>query len=187
MINNSLLPTALSVGGETIKGASLEVSTRSYKGFSFYGSAQYLHGTFDDNVPRSGDFLPTAGKRMVESPEWITSAAARYDKGPFFVEVIHKYVDSQYTSFMNDQVMPSYTNVDLAMGYRLPNFGRLTNPVLRLNLNNLRNKSYIASVASVTPNALTTKGINGATLAGTSPSYYVGPPLVGMVTLSAEF
>jgi iron complex outermembrane receptor protein len=187
LINNSLLPQALSVGGETIKGASLEVSTRSYNGFSLYGSAQYLHGTFDDNVPRSGDFLPTAGKKMVESPDWITSVSARYDKGPFFAELIHKYVDSQYTSFMNDQVMPSYNTLDLAMGYRLPNYRGFINPVLRLNLNNLRNKSYIASVASVTPNAVTTKGINGATLAGTAPSYYVGAPLVAMVTLSTEF
>jgi iron complex outermembrane recepter protein len=186
-INGSLVNTAISAGGETIRGVSLETSTNTYHGFSVYGSAQYLYGTFDDNVPVGADYLPTHGKQMVESPNWIASIGGRYENGPFFASVTEKYVGSQFSTFMNDQRMPSYNTVDLALGYRLPDYKALSKPVIRLNLTNLADKSYISSVASVTTNAVATHGVNGTAIAGGTPLYYIGAPLAVMLTLSSNF
>jgi iron complex outermembrane receptor protein len=88
---------------------------------------------------------------------------------------------------MNDQSMPSYNTVDFALGYRLPDFKALSKPVIRVNLTNLGNKSYISSVASVTTNAVSAHGVNGTAIAGGTPLYYIGAPLAVMVTLSSEF
>jgi iron complex outermembrane receptor protein len=186
-INGSLVPTAFTIGNETIRGASLEVSTHSYGGFSAYGSAQYLDATFDDNTPLDGTYLPTRGKQMVESPHWIASIGGRYDNGRFFAEVTGKYVAPQYTTLMNDQTMPGYETVDLALGYKLPDYGALKKPVIRLNMTNIGNKSYISSVATVATNAVATKGLNGATIAAGTPLYYIGAPLAVMLTLSTSF
>jgi iron complex outermembrane receptor protein len=186
-INGSLVNTAISAGGETIRGASLETATRSYDGFSVYGNAQYLYGTFDDTVPVGTDYLPTRGKQMVESPNWIASIGGRYENGPWFAEVTGKYVGSQFSTFMNDQRMPAYKTADLALGYRLPDYKVLSDSVIRLNLTNLGNKSYISSVASVTTNAVLTHGVNGTAIVGGTPLYYIGAPLAVMVTLSSNF
>lgn len=186
-VNASLVNTTISAGGETIRGASAEVSTRSYGGLSLYGNAQYLKGTFDDNVAKSGDFLPTKGKDMVLSPRWVANAGARFERQGFFASISGKYVGSQYATFMNDQRMPSFTLIDASLGYRVPKLGALTDPTIRFNLTNIRDKIYAASVASVTTNALATRGINGTLISGSSPLYYIGAPMAAMVTLSTQF
>jgi iron complex outermembrane receptor protein len=188
VINGATVASVISAGGETIRGASLEVSTHSYDGFSVYGNTQYLYGTFDNDVAVGGNYLPTKGKQMVESPNWIATVGGRYENGSFFAQVTGKYVASQYSTFMNDQSMPAYETVDLALGYHLPEFDALKEPVIRLNINNLGNKPYISSVASVAENAVATKGVNGTTIAPTgATSYYVAAPLAFMVTLSSKF
>lgn len=191
VVNGVLLPTAFSIGDETIKGFSVEASTHSYGGFSAYGNAQYLHATFDDNAPvgtsLGSSFLPTKGKKMVDSPDWIVGGGIRYEHGPFYMQVTGKYVSSQYTTLMNDQVMPSYTTFDLGMGYKFPEFGPLSKSAIRLSVTNLGNKSYIASRATVATNAVPTTALNGATVAAGTPLYYVGAPRAAMLTLSTNF
>ena len=186
-INNTLVPLAFTVGNETIRGASIEASTRSYAGFSLYGSGQYLDGTFDNNTPVSGTYLPTKGKQMVESPTWVASFGARYDHGPIFAELTEKYVGSQYTSFMNDQGMPAYETTDLSFGYRLPDYKAFSKPVARVSMTNLGNKSYISADATIVTNAVATTALNGKTIAAGTPNYYVGAPLTVMFTLSSNF
>jgi iron complex outermembrane receptor protein len=187
LINGTVLNTAVSAGGETIKGVSIEMSTRSYKGFSAYGNAQYLDGTFDDNMPIRGDFIPTSGKEMVESPKWIANVGGRYENGPFFASITGKYVGSEYTTFLNNQTIPSTTAFDISFGYHLPDLGRLHDAVIRVNFTNIGDKPYIANVASPQPTAIATTGINGTPIPAAQPLYYVTAPRAVAVTLSSKF
>jgi iron complex outermembrane receptor protein len=186
-INGAVLNTAIEAGGETIRGASLEASTASYSGLSFYGNTQYLDGTFADNIPLRGDFLPTKGKQMVESPKWIGALGGRYENGPFFADVTWKHVGSQYTTFVNDEAISPYNTVDLALGYHLPSNGIFKSTVIRLNLTNLSNKSYVSSVGSVATNRVATHGINGTAMPAGTPTYYVAAPFSALVTISTDF
>jgi iron complex outermembrane recepter protein len=186
LVNGTLLNSAVSAGAETIKGMSLEVSTHSYDGFSVYGDVQYLEGTFSDNIPVNGDFLPTKGKQMVESPNWVSSIGARYEIGPFFAEFTGKYVSSQYSTFLDNQTIPSYTVANVALGYHLPDFGAANDPVLRVNLSNLGNKPYFTPDTFATT-AVATHGINGTAIAAGTPLGYVTAPLAVMVSLSSKF
>lgn len=187
LINGVLQPQVISVGDETFWGISGEVSTHRYAGFSFYANAQYLKTRQEDNFPVGADFLPTKGKDMVESPEWIANAGLNYDNGPFYANVAFKWVDSQYSTFMNNQKMPSYTTLDMGFGVRLPEVGGLKEPKIALNLNNLTQGKYIASVASVTGTAVATQGVNGTTINGSAPGYYISAPFAALLTLSTGF
>lgn len=187
LINGNLSPQAISIGGEKVRGVSLEVSTRSYHGFSVYGNVQYQRGTFDDNFPINGDFLPTRGNEMVETPNWVANAGARFESGGFFASATAKYVSSQYTTFMNNQTMPSYLLGDLSIGYNLPSLGPIKEPVIRLNVTNLGNKPYISSGSSVVPTAVATRGINGTLIPAGTPLYYVGAPRSVLLTVSTKF
>jgi len=186
IINGSLVGASISAGGETIRGASAEISTHAYHGFALYLNGQYIHTTLDNNIAVGSDLLPTKGKTMVESPKFMANVGVSYTHGPFFANLQFKWVDSQFTTFMNDESMPAYTTVDVAMGYHLPSYKFLKNPVIRLNFNNLSNVKYLASVASVTTNARATRGIYGTSIAGSAPSYYMAAPFAAMMTISTD-
>jgi iron complex outermembrane receptor protein len=179
-VNGFLQTTALSAGDESIRGFSLEASTKKFYGISLYGNAQYLDGRFDDNVPLRGDFLPTKGKRMVLSPRWMSNVGARFDSG-------YKYVAKQYSTFMNDETIPSISTFDAAMGYKLPDLGALKSPVIRLTVTNIGNKPYISTLSAAQPNAVATKGINGTVMPAGVPTYYIGATRAALLTISTEF
>ena len=186
-INGFLQTTALNAGNLTIKGLSLESSTRPYGGFSFYGNAQYLDARFDDNLPIRGDFLPTKGKKKVLSPEWIVNVGGRFESGGFYATVAYKYVSEQFSTFMNDQTIPNIQTVDAAIGYKFGDIGGLKSPAIRFTVTNIGNKSYISTLTSAAPNSVATTGINGTVIPAGTPTYYVGAPRAALVTVSTEF
>lgn len=179
---------AISAGGETIRGISAELApAHGYYGLTPYVNAQYLHATIDNDIRSGSDFLPTAGKEMVMSPKFLVNIGLLYEHGPYFANLMFKYVDSQYSTFMNDQSMPAYKTVDLGLGYKLPKFSVLSNPVIKLNFTNLSNVPYLAGISTVQGNAVATKGVHGTIIAAATPNYYMAVPLTVMMTVSAGF
>ncbi len=186
-LNGAQVQQAISAGGETIRGITAELALKPWHGFSPYVNGQYLHTTIDNNLAVGGDLLPTKGKTMVASPKFMANIGINYTHGPFFANLTFKWVDSQYSTFMNDQSMPAYKTVDLGLGYRLPKFSVFYKPTLRLNFTNLTNVAYLSSVASLQPAAKTTRGVYGTSIAGGTPTYYMTAPLAVMMTASTDF
>lgn len=186
-VNGFLQTTAIAAGGETIRGASVEASTRSYGGFSLYGNAQYLDATFDDNLPLRGDYLPNKGKKMVLAPDWIVNAGLRFARGGFYTTLTYKYVSQQYSTFMNDQAIPSMSTFDLGMGYKFRELGPLKGTAIRLTVTNIGNKPYISTLSAAQPNAVATTGINGTALPAAAPTYYIAAQRAALLTISTDF
>lgn len=186
-VNGTNTTTVLSAGGVTIQGATAEISTKRYAGFSFYANTQYLDATFDGNIPRAGDFLPTKGKTKPLSPKWTHSAVLSYDSDIFFGKLSFKHTSSQYSTFVNDQKMPGFSTVDFSIGARLKELGPLRDPTISANFINLTKGRYLSTVAGQTGNANPVVGINGTTIAGANPSYYVAAPFAWTLTLSTGF
>lgn len=175
-VNGALVNQALSVGGETIRGATVEVASHAYYGLSGYINAQYLHATMDNNQSYGGKIYNTSGKYMVNTPKFMANIGVNYQNGPFFANVSFKWVDSQYSTFMNDQTMPAYKTVDLGLGYRFPNKFGIHSPTLRLNFTNITNTRYLNYVASPTVSA-----------AVSQPGYFFSAPMTAMMTASTDF
>ncbi|KXV22849.1 TonB-dependent receptor [Gluconobacter japonicus] len=191
-INGAPVSEAVSLGGETIRGVTAEVATRSWWGFAPYVNAQYLNARMDNNLGVMDtssrlDYLPTSGKTMVMSPKFMASVGVHYNYRNFFGNLDFHWVDSQYSTFMNDQSMPAYKTVDLGIGYRFKKVFAFQSPTIRLNFTNLTNVKYLSSVAVVGNNAIKTRGVNGGSIAAGSASYYLGAPLAVMMTVGTDF
>ena len=185
--NGAMIQSAISAGGETLRGATLELSTRPFHGFAPYFSGQYLHATTDNNIEDGSDYAPTKGKVAVRSPRFMLNVGLTYNHGPFFGNVMFKWVDKQYSTFMDNEVMPSYEQVDLALGYHFHPVGIMRSPTLKLNFLNLGNTAYLGSIASPTITSKSITGIHGGAISASAPGYYVMPAFTCMFTVSTGF
>jgi outer membrane receptor protein involved in Fe transport len=198
-INGVLVGSSVNAGGQTSRGVDAEAGLVPWHHFAPYVSFEYLDATLDNNFQTTGnigttakpiyvtDYLPTAGKTAVRSPDVVASASVTYDDGTYFGTLTGKYTGSEYSTFLNDQKIPGYATADITVGYRFPSLWYLKHPEVRLNLTNITDNSYLSGIASPTANANNTRGIDGSKIAGTSPTYYIGPGFAAMITLSTAF
>lgn len=186
-LNGAGVNTAINAGGLQMRGATAELALSPIHGFSPYVNAQYLETKTTSNLQVGNDFLPTKGLNGVNAPKFTATVGLNYDHGPFFANILFRHTGSQYSTFMNDQKLEGYETVDLGFGYRLPEGFVGKEAVLRLTVTNLGNKPYLSTFSSVTPTATTRTGINGTTIAGRAPTYWLGAPRAIMGTFSTQF
>ncbi|MCQ8280113.1 TonB-dependent receptor [Acetobacteraceae bacterium KSS8] len=185
--NGQQYASTINGGGQSAQGVDVEIGTGPYHHIRPYVSGEYLHSTIDNNVQSGADYLPTTGKTAVLSPKFQFALGLDYDDGTYFGNASVKWVDSQYTTLMNDQSMPAYVTADFTVGYRLHTIGPFKRPEIRLNVINAANNNYLSGAYSVTSNARTTRGVFGTSIAGSNPTYYIATPFTAIVTLSTGF
>jgi iron complex outermembrane receptor protein len=88
------------------------------------------------------------GKRVVDAPRQLFNTELSYEQGEWFGRVGAKYTDKRYYTYLNDASVPSYWLADLSAGYKLKSFGILKDLTIQLNVTNLFDKQYIATVGS---------------------------------------
>ncbi|WP_169852652.1 TonB-dependent receptor [Neoasaia chiangmaiensis] len=186
-VNSQLITQPLNIGGETIRGAQAEFGLRPWHHISPYLSFQYLHTELGNNYATGGDYLPTKGKEMVQSPKYSGSVGLSYDDGHFFGTVMGDYVGKQYSTFMNDQSIPGYAIANVAVGYRFQNYGFLKHPQIQLSINNISNDQYLSGVYGFAGSARARTGVYGTAIAASSPSYMVGAERMFVATITTGF
>lgn len=111
-----------------MRGVQLEVGLRRWHHFSPYVSGQYEHATIDSNLSAGTSdgsnttvALPTKGKRAVNTPEFTAAIGLNYDDGSIFGGFNMNYIGKQYSTFMNDESIPSYEtfNANIATDSRI--------------------------------------------------------------------
>lgn len=186
-LGSLFLPRVLQYGGKTSRGVQAEFGLRPWHHFSPYVSAQYLHATMDTNyaaINSAGQhvYLPTAGKIAVQSPKVTAAVGLAYDDGRIFGNFNFNYVSSQYSTFMNDEKIPSYETANITLGYRFNSVWYLKHPQFQLNVNNVGAKNYLSGISSVTPNAHTVRGVTGS-----APQYLIAGGVGVVASLSTAF
>jgi iron complex outermembrane receptor protein len=151
-------------------------------GFTLYGTASYNHSKVKNNVPFNATVLiPTAGKKLVETPDWTYGARAEYKFGGLTVGLQGKYVDDRFATDVNDQIAPSYTVFDADARYTFQAWGKDT--FVQLNAINLTDKDYFGSIATSRFSADTTKLYGQAG----PPLYAIGAPRTFQITMNVTF
>ncbi len=181
------LTTDINAGGQTSDGIDVEAGTRPIAHFRPYLSGQYLHTSIDNNIQSGGDYLPTAGREAPRSPHWVLSAALDYDDGRFFANGSIRYITRQYSTFMNDEIQPSFYEIGGTVGLRLPDIGYAKAPTIQLNLVNMTNQKFLSGISSITANARDTVGRFGTVVTGASPTYTIGEGFAAIVTVKSAF
>jgi len=184
---NLLITEPVDVGGQTNRGASVELGLGHWHHFSPYVTAQYLDAFLGNNFQVGDSLLPTAGKTAVGTSKATASGVLQYDDGHLFGSFDVRYVGRQYGTLMNDQSIPAYVVSDLSVGYRLPDLGHVHQPKIQLNLVNLGDNHYLSTVDGITSNAHPVHAIFGPTVTGSAPNYLVGAGFGAYATVSAGF
>jgi iron complex outermembrane receptor protein len=169
------------VGPVKLYGFDGALGAQLFTGFSLYGTASYNHSKVENNVPFSATVtIPTAGKKLVETPDWTYGARAQYKIAGVTLGLQGKHVDERFSTDVNDQAAPSYTVFDADADYGLK-AGRWTLD-FQLNVINLADRQYLGSVATSRFSADPTKPYGTA-----APLYAVGAPRTVQFSVSASY
>jgi iron complex outermembrane receptor protein len=183
----SQINESLNAGGQTTQGIDLEAGTRPWNHISTYASFEYLYARIDSDIQSGNGYLPTRGKTAVRSPRVQAGLGLTYDDGRFFWSFGLKFVDKQYSTFLNDEAIPAFVTLDTGVGYRFPSIGLKSRPELKLNLVNLNQGPYLSGVATPTTNAHAAYTRSGVLVAGAAPAYYLSAGITALVTLRQAF
>jgi iron complex outermembrane receptor protein len=178
------LTTNLNVGNATTKGLELESAYRFLPEWSVYGSLTYTDSRIKQNLQSAANsFELTAGKAFPDTPNWMSGAALQYRNGPWSANLTAKYTGKRYSTLVNDQSMSEYVLVGFDSGYRLPSFGWLKAPAVKVNVYNLFNQQYV-NVNAGSGSGFTTRALGPG---GVAPQYYVGAPRSFSISFSVDF
>jgi hypothetical protein len=186
-LNAELVNVSTNAGGQTSRGIDAELGTKPWNHISTYASFEYLSATIDNNIAAYGDYVPTRGKTAVRSPRVQAALGLSYDNGDIFGNLNLKFVDKQFSTFMDDETIPAYVTMDVAVGYRFPSIGLKGRPEIKLNLINLNEGPYLSGVATPTTNANSVIGRFGTVIPGSAPTYYLSAGFTALVTLRQAF
>ncbi|MGI4792954.1 MAG: TonB-dependent receptor [Janthinobacterium lividum] len=187
--NGGIVTQYINGGGQTSRGVDFEVGLRPWHHLRPFVSGEYLYATTDNNLrAANGDYIPTAGKIAVRSPRWMGSLGLDYDDGNFFANADFHAVSSQYSTFMDDQKMPSYGTANMTLGYRLKHLGPAKSPTLQLNLININDNRYLGGVYTVQNNAKAVRGVYGTAVAASGqPTYLAGAGFATIISFGSSF
>ncbi|MFT9380837.1 MULTISPECIES: TonB-dependent receptor [unclassified Gluconobacter] len=195
-ITNRLLTTYLpntayavsNAGNQTIRGFDAMIAGRDFHHFSPYASVEYLHGTFDSNIPYGDTYLPTKGKQSILTPRVLANFGLTYSNAGFFGNFSLHYTGPQSVTLVGDQRMPGFVTNTLALGYHFKPLYFLRTPTFRLNFSNLTGSIIRVGTTGITNNYHNVTLLDGSTLAGSNgASFYVLPRFSMTGTISSDF
>ncbi|MES2115782.1 MAG: TonB-dependent receptor plug domain-containing protein [Pseudomonadota bacterium] len=136
-------PVLANVGSVKTDGIDLSGTVHFGRAFSFYDALSYNHSTYSDNYSNGAAIVPTAGKSVPGSPEWMNKFVATATVADTEFQLIGDYVGKRYATYTNDLSVPSYFLLSLGMSGKLPflNGSLLKNARYRVNVSNLLDRS----------------------------------------------
>jgi iron complex outermembrane recepter protein len=154
------------VGDVDLEGFEAQVGRRlgvvTLNGAIGYAKSELLENlSFGLNQLGQMQFLPLAGKELVETPHWTYSARADFDfTENFRVGIQGKKTGARFSTDLNDEKTPGYTIIDLDMAYdfELPGFKAAS---VQFNISNLTDEEYFGAISS--SSGTNPRCINGTT------------------------
>lgn len=184
---NTAYATA-NAGNQTIRGFDAMIAGREFHHFSPYASVEYLHGTFDSNIPYGDTYLPTKGKESILTPRVMANFGLTYNSDGFFGNFSLHYTGPQSVTLVDDQRMPGFVTNTLAVGYHFKPFMFLKSPTFRLNFSNITGSIIRVGTTGPANNYRPVTLLDGSTLAaGSGAQFYVLPRFSMTGTVSTSF
>ena len=135
-------PVLANVGSVKTDGIDLSGTLHFGRMFSFYDALSYNRSKYSDNYSNGASVVPTAGKDVPGSPEWMNKFVATLNVADTEFQLIGDYVGKRYATYTNDLSVPSYFLLSLGVSGKLPfmNGGVIKNARYRVNVSNLMNR-----------------------------------------------
>lgn len=176
------------VGSVNTAGVEGVVNADLTQGFRLYASASYNRSTFGSNY-RTNENDPktevlTNGKTVQDAPRQLLNASLSYNAAHFSGSLGGRFVGERYFTYTNDLdkagdgagKVASYFVSDASLRYDFGRVGALRGLEAQLNLTNLFDQRYVA-----------TMGSNGYTASGDNQTLLTGAPRQVFLTVSTRF
>jgi iron complex outermembrane receptor protein len=143
--NASLLSN---VGGVTTNGVDGAVTVRVHEGWTLYNALTFSKSTYDSNYTTGGTTILTGGKIAVDSPEVLYKNSLSYTKKGFDAHVDSDYMGKRYFTYTNDNNVGGRFLVNLGTSYHVDEVGPFEQLKLQLNVYNVGNERYWATIGT---------------------------------------
>ncbi|MCX7357804.1 MAG: TonB-dependent receptor [Alphaproteobacteria bacterium] len=157
------------VGAVNRWGGEAQLGVEFTEHFSLISTAAFNDSEVQENLPGTtlGSFFATAGKQVVETPEWTFTNRFEYDGGDFQLGLQQRFVGDRWRTDINDLKAPEYTVFDFDANWDI-----LENTSLRFNVVNLFDQDYIGSMSTANTG---------------TPTYNIGAPRTMWLTVRTQF
>jgi iron complex outermembrane receptor protein len=167
------------VGDVETSGAEAAIDWRLGGGFSLFGSLSWNSSEYASNYLDGTTLVPTDGKTVVDTPEMLANVELRYAAEALEARIGMKYTDERFITFVNDSRVPDYWVTDASVSYRFGDLGLAKDLKATLNVTNLFDEDYFASVG--------TNGFVARDPQGLNYTLVTGAPRQVFLTLEASF
>ncbi|WP_338765559.1 TonB-dependent receptor plug domain-containing protein [Massilia sp. METH4] len=135
-------PVLANVGNVKTDGIDMSGTFHFGRTFSFYDAISYNRSKYDDNYSNGATLVPTAGKKVPGSPEWMNKFVASVNLGGTEFQLMGDYVGKRQATYTNDLSVSSYFLLGLGISGKLPflDGGWVKNARYRLNVTNLADR-----------------------------------------------
>jgi hypothetical protein len=161
------------VGSVKTTGADLAGTFHFGPNVAFYNALSYNRSEYQDNYTSGTAIVPTAGKIVPNTPEWMNKFAATLTLGDTEVQLMGDYVGKRFATYTNDLSVSGYVLLGLNVSGKVPFASNyLKNLTWNVNVTNLANR----------------KGVLQPVVGAASGTYatYPIPPRMGFITLKAD-
>jgi len=146
---------------------------------TWYNSASLNLSTYEDDFTSGTTLVRTAGKTVTDSPEWMYTSELGLEMESVFAKLNFKYTGERQYTYLNEGSVSSFSIVNLSLGYRFGDLGFASDLTAQLDVTNLTDKDYIATVGS--------GGFSNSDLNGTAQTLLPGAPRQVFFSLKAAF
>lgn len=161
------------VGSVHTTGADLAGTVHFGPHVSLYNALSYNRSVYGSNYLNNNVVVPTKGKWVLDSPDWLNKTVASVNYGGFEGQLIGDYVGRRFATYLNDLQAKSYFTLELEAGYRFPQVSVFKAPKVSLNVTNITDTKGVSSF--------------GNTNASGSYTAFPLPPTQWFLTLSSTF
>ncbi len=133
------------VGSVKTDGVDIAGTLRFGRHFSIYDAVSYNNSRYQDNYSTglANTVVPTAGKKVPGSPDWLNKSVVTASYGGFEVQAIGDYIGERFATYTNDLAVDPYFTLALRLAWTLPDPERyhLHGMTVALNVTNVTNKT----------------------------------------------
>lgn len=176
-------------GGVTTNGADAAVTVNLGPQFTLYNGGTWSKSNYDDNVNYYSTSCAstnntctyyTKGKVNVDSPEGMYKTSLEWHQSGAFAHIGADYMSTRYFTYSNDGSVPGRFLTEFGLGYKRETLGAFQDLKAQLNVSNLLNSQYYASIG-------TNGFIYSDPLSVNNNTLQVGAPRAISGTLSVRF
>ncbi|GGB28150.1 TonB-dependent receptor [Sphingomonas metalli] len=130
-------PIIANVGDVRTDGIDAAATLRFGDAFTLYNALSYNNSRYADDyrVGSAQTVVPTAGKKVPGSPDWLNKTVATLRGDAIEVQLIGDYIGRRYATYTNDLKVPGYFTLSGRIAFDLPVSGEGLAKALTVSLN----------------------------------------------------